>query len=53
VKYTGSFRLALTAGGCSILVASVFTIWVVPRLALLALGKEEPQTGTAVAGAKT
>ncbi len=32
VKFTGSFRLALTAGGCSILVASVFTIWVVPKL---------------------
>jgi MFS family permease len=52
VKYTGSFRLALTAGGCSILVASVFTIWVVPRLALMDLGKQEPQTGTAVAGTK-
>ncbi len=50
VKLTGSFRLALTLGGCSILVASVFTIWVVPRLTLLALGKEGTQT-PAVAGA--
>jgi nitrate/nitrite transporter NarK len=53
VKLTGSFRLALAAGGCSILVASVFTIWVVPRLTLMALGQEGPQTQTpAVAGAK-
>jgi ACS family glucarate transporter-like MFS transporter len=51
VKLTGSFRLALTFGGCSILVASIFTIWVVPRLTLLALGKEA-QTQPAVAGAK-
>jgi MFS family permease len=51
VKLTGSFRLALTLGGCSILVASVFTIWVVPRLTLLALGKEEAQAPV-VAGAK-
>jgi len=51
VKLTGSFRLALTLGGCSILVASVFTIWVVPRLTVLALGKEGPQT-PAVASAK-
>jgi ACS family glucarate transporter-like MFS transporter len=49
VKFTGSFRLALTVGGCSILVASVFTILVVPKLALLKLGSRE-EAAVSVAG---
>jgi ACS family glucarate transporter-like MFS transporter len=52
VKLTGSFRLALTLGGCSILVASIFTVWVVPKLTLMPFGKEGPQSTPAVAGAK-
>jgi MFS family permease len=38
VKLTGSFQLALTIGGCSILIASVFIIFVVPKLVPLELG---------------
>jgi ACS family glucarate transporter-like MFS transporter len=40
VKLTGSFRLALTIGGCSILVATFFILVVVPDLKLLSLGNE-------------
>lgn len=32
VKVTGSFELALTVGGCSILIAAVFLVFVVPTL---------------------
>jgi len=38
VKLTGSFQLALTIGGCSILIAAVFIIFVVPKLVPLELG---------------
>jgi MFS family permease len=38
VKVTGSFQLALTIGGCSILVAAVFIIFIVPKLVPLELG---------------
>ena len=40
VKMTGSFRLALTIGGCSILVATFFTLVVVPDLKLLSFDKQ-------------
>lgn len=40
VKLTGSFRIALTVGGCSILVATFFLLVVVPKLSLLRLGEE-------------
>jgi len=43
VKVTGSFELALTIGGCSILVAAVFIIFVVPDLVPLDLGAKQPQ----------
>ena len=43
VKVTGSFQLALTIGGCSILVAAVFIIFVVPELKPLTLGGKEPE----------
>jgi ACS family D-galactonate transporter-like MFS transporter len=39
VKMTGSFRIALTVGGCSILVATFFLLVVVPKLGLLNLGQ--------------
>jgi ACS family glucarate transporter-like MFS transporter len=41
VKLTGSFRLALTVGGSSMLVAMFITLFVVPKLALLDLGDKE------------
>ena len=39
-KITGSFQLALLIGGISILVASVFIIFVVPDLRIMELGKK-------------
>jgi len=42
VKVTGSFQLALLMGGCSILIAAVVLLFVVPELKLLQLdGKEK------------
>ncbi|MDR3590376.1 MAG: MFS transporter [Negativicutes bacterium] len=35
VKVTGSFQLALTIGGCAMLVAALFILFVVPKLRLL------------------
>ncbi len=40
VKETGSFRIALTGGGCSILLATFFILVVVPKLSVLSLGRE-------------
>jgi ACS family glucarate transporter-like MFS transporter len=45
VKATGSFQLALAIGGCSILSAAVFILFVVPRLQPLHLGDEPPPAG--------
>jgi ACS family glucarate transporter-like MFS transporter len=42
VKVTGSFRLALTVGGCSILLATFFILVVVPKLDLIRLRSEAP-----------
>jgi MFS family permease len=42
VKVTGSFTLALLMGGCSILLAAVVLIFVVPELKPLTLGLVEP-----------
>jgi ACS family glucarate transporter-like MFS transporter len=48
VKVTGSFRIALTVGGCSILVATFFILVVVPKLVPLSLGQEvSPEAKTA------
>jgi ACS family glucarate transporter-like MFS transporter len=41
VKTTGSFQLALTVGGCSILMAAAAILFVVPELKLLTLGSEK------------
>jgi hypothetical protein len=51
VKLTGSFRLALTVGGCSMLTAMFFTLVVVPKLALLDLGSTDLQISDPVAQA--
>jgi nitrate/nitrite transporter NarK len=53
VKLTGSFRLALTVGGCSMLVAMIFTLFVVPELKLLDLGTEELDPRAAVLAVKS
>lgn len=42
VKVTGSFTLALTLGGCSILVASLILLFMVPELKPLAALEEKP-----------
>jgi ACS family D-galactonate transporter-like MFS transporter len=49
VKMTGSFRIALTVGGCSILVATFFLLVVVPKLGLLSLGEAQPDVQAAKA----
>jgi MFS family permease len=53
VKLTGSFRLALTVGGCSMLVAMIFTLFGVPELKLLDLGTEELDPRAAVLAVKS
>ncbi|MDR3561660.1 MAG: MFS transporter [Negativicutes bacterium] len=45
VKVTGSFTLALTIGGCSILVASLILLFMVPELKPLAVFEAQPDTG--------
>ena len=42
VKVTGSFQLALLMGGCSILVAAVVIIFIVPELKPLTFDRKEP-----------
>jgi ACS family glucarate transporter-like MFS transporter len=44
VSVTGSFQLALAVGGCSILSAAVFILFVVPQLRPLDLGPVAPAT---------
>lgn len=56
VSMTGNFQLALTIGGCSILIASAFLLFVVPSLNepwYEALGVDRPQPAPAQAASQT
>jgi ACS family glucarate transporter-like MFS transporter len=51
VKVTGSFRIALTVGGCSILLATFFILVVVPKLGVLNFDARQEPPGVQAAKA--